>query len=117
MRFKDNIWKVDLAEMGLLSSKNWNVKYLLCVIDIFIKYAWVKPLNNKKARTVHNSFIWIVNKSKHKPTKLWIDKGRGFYKACKNAKMIKDDHDIWMYSIELSHIALKFVVDDRVKIT
>ena len=42
-RFKDNIW-ADLAEMGLLSSKNKNVKYLLCVIDIFTKYAWVKPL-------------------------------------------------------------------------
>ena len=85
MRFKDNIWKVDLAEMGLLSSKDWNVKYLLCVIDIFTKYAWVKPLNNKKARTV---LIRIVNKSKHKPTKLWIDKGGGF---CKNLQKCKND--------------------------
>ena len=25
-RFKDNIWAADLAEMGLLSSKNWGVK-------------------------------------------------------------------------------------------
>ena len=43
-RFKDNIWAADLAEMGSLSSKNKNVKYSLCVIDIFTKYAWVKPL-------------------------------------------------------------------------
>ena len=28
-RFKDNIWVADLAEMGLMSSKNKNVKYLL----------------------------------------------------------------------------------------
>ena len=27
-RFKDNIWTVDLAEMGSLSSKNQNVKYM-----------------------------------------------------------------------------------------
>ena len=40
-RFKDNIWTPDLAEMGSLSSKNRNVKYLLCVIDFFTKYAWV----------------------------------------------------------------------------
>ena len=46
-RFKDNIWAPDLAEMGSLSSKNGNVKYLLCVIDFF-KYAWVKPLKDKK---------------------------------------------------------------------
>ena len=26
-RFKDNIWAADLADMGLLSSKNWGVKY------------------------------------------------------------------------------------------
>ena len=37
--FKDNIWPADLAEMGSLSSKNRNVKYLLCVIDAFTKYA------------------------------------------------------------------------------
>ena len=47
-RFKDNIWAADLAEMESLSSKNKNIKYLLRVIDVFTKYAWVKPLNNKK---------------------------------------------------------------------
>ena len=47
-RFKDIIWAVDLAEMGPLSSKNHNVKYLLCVIDIFTKYAWVKSSKGKK---------------------------------------------------------------------
>ena len=40
-RFKDNIWAADLAEMGSLSSKIRNVKYLLCVIDVFTKYTWV----------------------------------------------------------------------------
>ena len=33
--FKDNIWVADLAEMKSLSSKNKNVKYLLCVIKYF----------------------------------------------------------------------------------
>ena len=33
-RFKDNIWAADLAELGSLSSKNKNVKYLLCVKDV-----------------------------------------------------------------------------------
>ena len=47
-RFKDNIWAADLAEMGSLSSKNKNVKYLLCVIDVFTKCAWVKPLKDNK---------------------------------------------------------------------
>ena len=48
MRFKDNIWAADSAEMGMLSSKYQGVKYLLRVIDLFTKYAWVKPLIDKK---------------------------------------------------------------------
>ena len=40
--------KLDKAEMGSLSSKNKNVKYLLCIIDVFIKYASVKPLKDKE---------------------------------------------------------------------
>ena len=51
-RFKGNIWAADLAEMGSLSSKNENVKYSLCVIDVFTKYAWVKPLKEKNGKTV-----------------------------------------------------------------
>ena len=46
VRFKDYIWAADLAEMGSLSLKNKNVKYLLCVIDVFTKYACVKPLKD-----------------------------------------------------------------------
>ena len=72
-RFKDNIWAADLAEMESLSLKNKNVKYLLCVIDVFTKYAWVKPLKNKKGKTVLNVFIEIVNESNRKPNKLWVD--------------------------------------------
>ena len=37
--FKDNIWAADLTEMEPLSSKNKNIKYLLCVIDVFTEYA------------------------------------------------------------------------------
>ena len=50
LRFKDNIGAADLDEMGQLSSKNKIVKYLLCVINNFTKYARVKPLKVKMAR-------------------------------------------------------------------
>ena len=74
-RYKDNIWAADLAEMELLSSKNKNVKYFLCVIDVFTKYAWVKPLKHKKGKTILNAFIEIVNESNRKPNDLWVDQG------------------------------------------
>ena len=78
-RFKDNISAADLAEMGSLSSKNKNVKYLLSVIDLFPIYAWVKALKDKKGKTVLNAFIEIVNESNQKPNKLWLDQGRELY--------------------------------------
>ena len=46
--------------MGLLPSTNWNVKYLLCIIDVFTKYAWIKPLKAKKGKAVLNALIEIV---------------------------------------------------------
>ena len=46
--FRDNIWGVDLADMQLLSKFNKGFRFLLCVIDIFSKYAWLIPLKDKK---------------------------------------------------------------------
>ena len=94
-RFKDNIWAADLAEMGSLSSKNKNVKYLLCVIDFFTKDAWVKPLKDKKGKAVLNAFIEIVNESNRKPNKLWVDQGREFYNKLMQEWL--DNNDILMY--------------------
>ena len=78
-RSKDNIWAADLPEMESLSSKYKNVKYLLFVIDVFFKYAWIKPLKDKKGKTVLNAFIEIVNESNCKPNKLWVDQVTEFY--------------------------------------
>ena len=46
--FKDNIWGADLADMQSLSKYNKGIKYLLCVIDLFSKYAWVIPIKDRK---------------------------------------------------------------------
>ena len=44
--FKDNIWGADLADMQLISKFNKGFRFLLYVIDIFSKYAWVVPLKD-----------------------------------------------------------------------
>ena len=46
--FEDNIWGADLADMQLLSKYNKGIRFLLCAIDIYRKYAWVVPLKDKK---------------------------------------------------------------------
>ena len=62
--------------MGSFSSKNQDVKYLLYVIDVFTKHAWVKSLKDKIAKTVLHDFIDIVDQSNRKPNKLWVDQGK-----------------------------------------
>ena len=41
---KDNICGVDLADMQLISKYNKGIRYFLCAIDLFSKYAFVVPL-------------------------------------------------------------------------
>ena len=67
-KFKDNIWVVDLAKMGSLFSYNRVLKYILCVMPnrYFTKYVGVKTLTNKKAKSVIDDFIEIINESKSK---------------------------------------------------
>ena len=61
--FINNIWGADLADMHFLISKfNKGIRFLLCVIDIFSKYAWVIPLKDKKVITVTNAFQTIFKK-------------------------------------------------------
>ena len=45
--FIDNIWGPDIGDMELLSKFNREIRFLLCFIDIFSKYAWVIPLEDK----------------------------------------------------------------------
>ena len=72
---KDNIWDADLADMQLISTFNKGFRFLLCVIDIFSKYAWVIPLKDKKDV---DAFQKILDDSKRKPNKIWVDKGSFF---------------------------------------
>ena len=77
-RFKDNIWGADLADMQLISKFN-NLRFLLCAIHIFSKYAWIVPLKDKKVISFVNAFQKILKESNRKPNKIWIDKGSEFY--------------------------------------
>ena len=80
-RFKDNIWGADLADMQLISKINKGFRFLLCVTDIFSKYAWVVPLKDKKGVSIVNPFQKKLDKSGRKPNKIWVDEGGEFYNS------------------------------------
>ena len=60
--FKYNIWGADLPDMQLLSKYNKGIRFLLCVIDVFSKYAWVVPLKDKKGVSIVAAFQSISKK-------------------------------------------------------
>ena len=94
--FTDNIWDADLADMQLLSKYNKGIRFLLYVIDIFSKYAWVVALKDRKGVSIVAAFQSILKQSNRKPNKIWVDKGSEFYNA--SFKKCLQDNDIVMYS-------------------
>ena len=95
-QFKDNIWGVDLADKQSLSRKNKGIKYLLCAIYLYSKYAFVVPLKGKKGISIVNAFDKIIKQSQRKPNKIWVDQGSEFYNS--NFKKWLSDNNIIMYS-------------------
>ena len=106
--FKDNIWGVDFADMQLLSKYNKGIRFFLCVIDIFSKYAWVVPLKDKKGISIVKAFQSILKQSNRKANKIWVDKGSEFYNTYFKKRL--RDNDIVMYS---THNEGKSVVAER----
>ena len=97
--FKDNIWGVD----------NKGFRFLLCVVDIFSKYARVIPLKDKKGRSIVNALQIILKKSNCKANKIWVDKGSEF---CNSSfkKWLKDNIEMYSTNNEgKSVIAERFI--------
>ena len=109
-QFKDNVWGVDLADMRSLSRKNKGIKYLLCAIDLYSKYAFVVPLKDKKGISIVNAFDKIIKQSNRKPNKIWVDQGGEFYNNV--FKKWLSDNDIIMnltYNEGKSVVAERFI--------
>ena len=73
----DDQFDADLAQLDRLHRANDGYNYLLCVIDIFSRYAWVKPLKTKEGNEVVRAFNRIISQGR-KPERLRTDAGREF---------------------------------------
>ena len=69
----------DLTDIELIKKFNKGFRFLLCVIDIYGKYALVTPLKDNKGITVTNAFQKFLDESKSKLNKTLVDKGSVFY--------------------------------------
>ena len=94
--------------MQLISKFNKGIRFLLCVIDIFSKYAWVIPLKDKKGITITNAFQYFLDETNRKPNKIWVDKGTEFYNRLMQSFL--QNNNIEIYS---THNEGKSVVAER----
>ena len=65
--------------MQSLSKYNNGIKYLLCTIDLFSKYACVIPIKDKRGTSIVSAFKKIISEGRRKPNKIWVDQDSEFY--------------------------------------
>lgn len=73
----DQQWQADLIDLQKLKKDNDNYSYLLTVIDVLSKYAWVVPVKNKTSASIIEAFKQIFSKGRV-PSKLQTDEGKEF---------------------------------------
>ena len=76
--FIDNIWGAILTDMQLISNFEKGFRFLLCVTDIFSKYAWIIPLKNKKGIIITNGFQKDLKESNRKRKNYGLIKAANF---------------------------------------
>ena len=95
--------------MQSLSKYNQGIKYLLCAIDLFSKYAWVIPIKDKKGTTIVNAFKKVISE-KRKPNKIWVDRGSEIYnKSFKDSLKINNIEMYSTYNEGKSVVAERFI--------
>ena len=94
----DAQWQA-LADMQAIARQNKGARYLLTVIDVFSKYAWVDPVKSKNAAAVTEAFRQILNAAAPRhPNRLQTDKGKEFFNA--TFAMLMKRHNIQHFASE-----------------
>ena len=115
--FRDNIWGVDLGDTQSLSKYNNGIKYLLCGIDLFSKYAWVIPVKDKKGTSIVNIFKKLISEGRRNPNKIWVDQGSELYNnAFKDFLKIYNIEMYSTYNEGKSFVAERFIRNLKNKI-
>lgn len=75
----DDCWEIDLCDMQRLKDYNDGYCYILVVIDVLSKFAWVECLRDKSASTVRSAFEKILKRAEGRvPILVQSDKGKEF---------------------------------------
>jgi len=91
----DDTWQADLIDIQKLASENKGNKFLLTVIDVFSKYAWVIPIKNKTNTSLIQAFSQIFKE--RVPKRLHTDQGTEFV-GSECQKFLKQ-HGVQFYTL------------------
>ncbi len=95
----DDIWQIDLCDMRSIKKENKGVNYILTVIDVFSKFAFVRLLKNKEASTVLDALKSILDQ--RKPKRIQADEGKEFFNTQCKSYMNKNDINLYFIHSEL----------------
>ncbi|XP_067668348.1 uncharacterized protein [Haliotis asinina] len=88
----DELWQADLSDLLAYQKENQGYRYLLCVIDVFSKMAWVQPMKSKTGTTLIEAFQRILKQAEGRvPSMLQTDKGTEFVNKPFQAFLKKQD--------------------------
>ena len=68
----DEQWTADLIDVVNIAKYNRGYRYLLTVVDVFSKHAWIQPMKNKTGKVVTEAMAKIL-KGGRKPINLQTD--------------------------------------------
>ena len=76
----DHQWVADLVEVQRLAKHNGGTRYLLTVLDVLSKYAWVEPLKDKTGQSLAQAWERLLKRAHpRRPRQLQTDQGKEFY--------------------------------------
>ena len=78
----DERWQGDQMDVSNFARSNSGVRYILVLIDVFSRYAFVEPLKSKDGVSVRNALEALFRKSGRRPTySLTTDEAKEFRNA------------------------------------
>jgi len=103
-------WAMDLADISAQSRYNNKKHFLLCVVDVFSKRAWIEPLANKSGIRVAQGLERILKRAPSFPIKIQCDNGKEFYNSSVQKVLKANNIDLFsVYSLMKCCIAERFI--------
>ena len=91
-------WGMDLVDIQKQSRYNNNMRFILCVMDIFSKKAWLEAIPNKTAKIVAKAIKKIIKRAHAIPKRIQFDKGKEFLNL--HVKNLLKSYGISSFSVE-----------------